>query len=399
MEFRWIPFAELPVHDTTWSLISGPDGCAYVGACCEHLGGVTAVIVRYRADGRYDYLVDMGEATGQPGDNGRATQCKIHYSMIVDESGTLYAATHLSGPPLGHVIYNPWGNWGDPHVSFAGAGLVVYDTGSDRVLWTDFLYPQEGCRCLALDRERQLLYSCTYPLNHFHRYDLASRSDRDFGRIGAVNPQAIWLDTRGTAYTTDDFGRILRVEAGSDRLESTGLSLPHPPFQNGWHDVVYDVTPCPQPDRVVGVAWNAWPHFWIHDMAEGRLHDLGPVHPGLTGLEPNQINQSHVGGLAFGPDGLLYFSVMSEHHPERGMISHLKRLDTQTGKMEDLGPIVDPEAGVHIWYISRAVWISKRDLILAVVGRTPTGIVHVRFGEGELGDAGDPSFPRLRYWG
>ena len=49
-------------------------------------GGVTAVIVRY-ADGRYDYLVDMGEATGQPGDNGRATQCKIHYSMIVDESG------------------------------------------------------------------------------------------------------------------------------------------------------------------------------------------------------------------------------------------------------------------------------------------------------------------------
>jgi len=67
--------------------------------------------------------------------------------------------------------------------------------------------------------------------------------------------------------------------------------------------------------------------------------------------------------------------------------------------VEDLGPIIDPEAGVHIWYISRAVWISKRDLILAVVGRTPTGIVHVRFGEGELDDAGDSGFPRLRYWG
>ena len=101
------------------------------------------------------------------------------------------------------------------------------------------------------------------------------------------------------------------------------------------------------------MAWNAWPHFWIHDMAEGQLHDLGPVHPGLNGLEPNQINQSHVGGLAFGPDGLLYFSVMSEHHPERGMVSHLKRLDAETGQVEDLGPIID-RAGVHI-STSRAV--------------------------------------------
>ncbi|MDH7570991.1 MAG: hypothetical protein QHJ73_15550 [Armatimonadota bacterium] len=399
---RLVTFAELPMHDTTWSLISGPDGNAYAAACCEHTGGIAAVIVRYRANATREALLDIGDATGQPADNGRATQCKIHYSMVVDQDGILYGASHLSGPPLGHLTYNPWGNWADPRVSFPGAGLVVYDTRTDQLLWSDFLYPQEGCRCLALDRTRRRLYSCTYPLNHFHAYDLATRTDHDFGRIGAVNPQAVWLDLYDRPYTTDDFGRILRLDPDRERLETLDVKLPHPPFQNGWHDIVYDAAPCLEPGKVLGVAWNAWPHFWLYDMTEGdqgRMYDLGPVHRGLTGLEPNQINQSHVGGLAFGPDNLLYYSVMCEQHPRHGMVSHLKRFNPHTGEEEDLGPIRDPVSDEWVWYISRAIWISRRDLILAVVGRTPTGIVHVRFGEEELEDAAGPEFPMLRFWG
>jgi hypothetical protein len=132
---------------------------------------------------------------------------------------------------------------------------------------------------------------------------------------------------------------------------------------------------------------------------QGSLTDLGPVHEGLTGHEPSQINQSHVGGLTFGPDGKLYICAMTETHSSGSSITHLHRFDLETGKREDLGPLYDPELDQRVWYISRAVWISRQDLIGAVVGRTPTGIVHIHFDEGELADLGDPAYPRLRLWG
>ncbi len=132
---------------------------------------------------------------------------------------------------------------------------------------------------------------------------------------------------------------------------------------------------------------------------QGKLTDLGPVHQGLTGHELSQINSSHVGGLAFGPDGKLYLCAMTEMSSSGESITHLHRFDTRTGELEDLGPLYDPELDQNVWYISRAVWISRQDIIGAVVGRIPTGIVHIHFNEGELPDPGDTSFPGLRLWG
>lgn len=402
MRIQIVDFCELPVHDTTWALNAGPDGNAYVGVCCEHLGGVAAVVSRYRTDGTREALVDMGEATGQPANNGRATQCKVHDALIVDADGVMYAATHLSGPPLGHLVYNPWGNWGDPHVSFPGATLAIYDTRRDTLLGTELLYPQEGCRCLALDSRRRRLYSCSYPLNHWHVWDLDARRDTDYGRIGAVNPIVTWVDPEGNGYTCNDHGRVLRFDAENSRLEELDVFVSHPPFQRGWHDVSYDVIPCRDPWQVVGVTWNAFPHLWLYDMRTGHqrgLTDLGPVHEGLTGQEPNEINRSHVAGLTLGPDGKLYFCPQVSPDWSGRSVSHLFRWDLQTGAREDLGPLYDPESDQTVTYIARAVWVSRRDLIGAVIGRSPTGIVHIQFDEGELPDQGDPEFPRLRLWG
>ncbi len=402
MRVKIVDFTEMPVHDTSWALTSGPDGNAYVGVCCEHTGGVAAVVSRYRVDGSREALIDMGEATGQPADNGRATQCKVHDALIVDEDGVLYAATHLSGPPLGQLVYNPWGNWGDPHVSFAGATLAIYDTHKDEMIRTELLYPQEGCRCLALDSHRRQLYSCTYPLNHFHVWDIDARTDTDYGRFGAVNPITMWVDPEGNGYTCDDFGRVLRFDAEAKRLEELDRFVPHPAFQKGWHNISYDVMPCKDPWKVVGVVWNGYAHLWMYDMKDGpqgRITDLGPVHQGLTGHEPNNINQTHIAGLSFGPDGKLYVCAMTDVGVQRRSITHLHRLDLDTGELEDLGPLYDPELDQSVWYIARAVWLSRRDMIGAVVGRTPTGVVHIHFDDDELSDLGDPAFPQLRLWG
>jgi hypothetical protein len=60
---KWYEFTEHPDSDTCWSLSVGPDG-------------------RIQRD-QLDYLFDLAEKVQDPPDSGRATQCKIHYSIRV----------------------------------------------------------------------------------------------------------------------------------------------------------------------------------------------------------------------------------------------------------------------------------------------------------------------------
>ena len=400
MKIKVVDFNELPVHDTTWALCGGIHGEAYVGACCEHIGGVNAVVVRYNSDGTREPLMDMGDIAGQPADNGRATQCKVHDSLFVDYDGLLYAATHLSGPPVNQIIYNPWGNWMDNHVSFPGAVLAIYDTNTDTLISSDYIYPQEGCRALALDPIRKKLYSCTYPLNHFHVWDIEKKQDTDYGRVGAVNPICIWVDSKGNGYHCDDFGRVIRFNAETERLEFTEAYATYPKkSQGGWHNVSYDIVNTKEKDVVVGVNWNSYPHLWKYDMTCDKMEDLGPIHQNTTGREAPRINNSHVAGLCFGPDDKLYMFGMTENNDLPGQaLTHILRYTLETGEWEDLGPLVD-DKGEKVWYISRAVWINRREIVGAIVGRVPTGVAHIIFDDNEIDDKGDPNFPQLRIWG
>src|SRR5436190_8759992 len=79
---KWYPFTAHPDADTCWSLSVGPDGRIYAAACAEGVPGGVVKVVRYnekRDD--LDYLFDLAEKVGDPGNSGRASQCKIHYSF------------------------------------------------------------------------------------------------------------------------------------------------------------------------------------------------------------------------------------------------------------------------------------------------------------------------------
>ncbi len=411
MRIRFIPFEKLPYADTCWALIEGPDERVYVAACCERSSGGTVYLLRYdpRTE-KLEYLLDVAEAVGCPPDDGRATQCKIHYSMVVDDDGVLYGATHLSGPGLDQASYNPWATFDDPRRSFVGARLFAYDTNSEEVLWADTLIPWEGCRCVAFDRRRRRLYAVGYPRDHFYVYDLDTRRCRDVGRIGSVNPQAIWLDSRGRAYTTDDFGRVLCYDPDAEDLIATDLHAPHAAYQDGWHNMVYDVVALPGTDDVVGVNWNVDPHLWVFSPGDepgaGTMHDLGPATPGIDGLSSRGVNTEHAGGLVPGAGGGLFFTVsqggdVGDHIPSGGDIlpyapAALKLMDLTTGDVRDVCELVD-EDGMVIPYISRAVRIGARDLVLGTVSRNEAGIAHVVLDE-DLAQGPWQATPR-RYWG
>ncbi|MBS3762655.1 MAG: hypothetical protein KGZ25_05035, partial [Planctomycetes bacterium] len=129
----------------------------------------------------------------------------------------------------------------------------------------------------------------------------------------------------------------------------------------------------------------------------GRLQNLGPASPGIEGRKLRGVNTDHAGGLVFTAGGKLLFSVSRTRGAgASGRVATIKKMDLESGEVEVLGDLVD-ETGVEIAYISRAVRIGPRDLVMGVVGRIPTGIVHVKLDE-ELAN-GPYQETQRRYWG
>jgi len=385
----WYEFTKHPDSDTCWSLSVGPDGRIYAAACAETVPGGTVKVVRYNeARDELDYLFDLGDKVDDPGDSGRATQCKIHYSFAPSmHDGILYMATHLSGPPIDQPAYSPWLSWHDEKRCFRGSALLAFDTRTDEVKWWDTLIPKEGCRCLLHDEDRGLLYALSYPRDHFIIYDLRKRTRRDIGRIGSVNSQALFLDRKHRVWTTSDYGHLVRYTPESDRLEMSPFILPHnPEFQTGFHSVFYDAAPAPDGESVFAGTWIANPYLmriWPNEGEWPRIEDLGPSTQKRDPTIPKDTFADHCGGLTFAGDGQLYYvasrwrdpvdNPMDASHKEREGV--VWRLNPKTYEREEVARLEHPKNFAQ--YVSRGAVDHNGDLFFAHVGSHPSGIFKV----------------------
>ena len=388
-QVKWYEFTKHPDSDTCWSLSVGPDGRIYAAACAETVPGGTVQVVRYNESrDDLDYLFDLGDKVNDPGDSGRATQCKIHYSFAPSlHDGILYMATHLSGPPIDQPAYSPWLSWHDEKRCFRGSALLAFDTRTDEVRWWDTLIPKEGCRCLLHDEERGLLYALSYPRDHFIIYDLKTRTRRDLGRIGSVNSQALFLDKKHRVWTTSDYGRLVRYTPETARLELSPFVLPHnPEFQTGFHSVFYDAAAAPDGESVLAVTWIANPYLmriWPNEGAWPRVEDLGPATQKRDPAVAKDTFVDHCGGLTFGGDGQLYYvasrwrdpvyNPMDASHKEREGV--VWRLDPATLRREEVARLEHPKNFAQ--YVSRGAVDHNGDLFFGHVGSHPSGIFKV----------------------
>ena len=392
MEYKavYYPFDQHPDADSCWSLSAGPDGRIYAAACCEHIPGDRVVLTRYDdANDAIEYLFDLDEMVDDPRDSGRATQCKIHYSFAPSaHDGALYMATHLSGPPIDLPAYSPWNFWHDEERCFRGAALLAFDTTTDRVLWWDTLFPKEGCRCLLLDEERGLLYAIGYPRDHLFVYDIAARKRRDLGRIGSINSQALFLDASHRVWTASDYGRLVRYDPATDRIETSPEVLPHEPgLQNGWHSVFYDIAPAPGAPCVYAVTWTGSSQLmriWPDEGAWGRVEDLGRTTQAPDPTLPANFYQDHSGGLVFAGDGCLYYAASRWHDPVRNPLpeedrKHQRgvvwRYNPRTGERDAVALLERPNCDSH--YISRGAADRNGNLFFGHVGPKPVGFFKV----------------------
>ncbi|MFB3892891.1 MAG: hypothetical protein ACE15C_12795 [Phycisphaerae bacterium] len=402
----WHQFTGHPDSDSCWSLSAGPDRRIYAAACCEGVPGGVVKLVRYddQADA-LEYLFALDEVVGDPGDSGRATQCKIHYSFAPSmRDGVLYMATHLSGPPIDQPVYSPWASWHDPERCFRGSALVAFDTRTDKVLWHDTLIPKEGCRCLLIDEDRGLLYALSYPRDHFIIYDLATRQRRDIGRIGSVNAQALFMDRRHRVWTSSDAGRLVRYDPDRGRLETSPYILPHnEAFQTGWHSVLYDVAGSPEGDCVYAGTWIAAPRLmriWPEEGEFGRVEDLGPTTQDRDLSIPISTFVDHCGGLVFGPDGMLYYVAsrwkqlvrFPKEAARENLTGVVWRLDPRTLAREQVAVLDRPDACAQ--YVSRGAVDRNGDIFFGHVGPRPVGLFRMT-----LPAERKKQLPPVRTWG
>ncbi len=403
---KFYMFDHKPDSDSCWSLHAGPDGRVYAASCCEYFGGGEAKIVRYNdATDSLDTVLNVAQAAGEPGTNGKASQCKIHYSFAPSSDGILYMATHLSAPGMGMRRYSAWNDWKDEKRSFPHSVLIAFDTRTDRVAWTSPFIPREGCRCLSIDEKRGLLYAVSYPRDHFWVFDLKTRSIRSLGRMGSINSQVIFTDRRGRAFTSNGDGQLVRYDPDTDRLEEIPVYVPHAPSLSGWHCVFYDVVASPEGDCVYGVPWTANPHmfrYWPEEGAYGRMEDLGPVHQPRDETMPIAFYLDHCGGLVFGADGKLYYSTtrwpegLERYNAEReGTVIDqiVVQMDVKTLAKVDYAKLEKPGAFGH--YVSRAARDAKGNLFFGDVNRPiPVGLSRLA-----MEAKGDNLHLPLRTWG
>jgi hypothetical protein len=390
LALKSISFKELPRHDTCWSLMTGLNGKMYIGVCGEMTGGLSAYIARYDpGTDQTDYLLEVAEVLGAPNDSCQAAHAKVHYSLVQDNDGTMYAATHCTGAPKGDFVWRPWNCWTHPHKKFSGSGLIAFNPNNGQTLFSDIFLPQEGTRCLTIAPEHRKLYGISYPRNHFFIYDLNQRALRDLGRIGSINPQCIFTDREENAYTTDDYGYLIRCDADTEELSTLDIQIPHADFRDGFHNVLYDVTPCPDGESVFGVTWAFGERLFRYDFVRNKLYDFGKAF-GPESAEWQHLINSHTGGLVFGPDQYLYF--VSNFLSEGRSVPHLIKMDPDSGKREVVDMIQDQ--GVPADHISRAAADFQGNLYFAEVGNCPTKIFQytpdlVR----------NTSKPSRRFWG
>ncbi|MEI7904627.1 MAG: hypothetical protein WCI43_04340 [Candidatus Firestonebacteria bacterium] len=407
MFFEAIILDKLPAHDTCWSLITGADNHIYIAACVEGTPGFSAVLARYNSKNKKtEYLLDIGKAVKDSPESGRATQCKLHYSLLSDSKGLIYGATHLSGPPKGSKSYSPWQSWNDPVKCFLGSMLFIYDPKKDSLLWTGMLAPKEGCRCLAFDEGRGKMYFITYPRNHFCVFDLKTKEVEDLGRIGNVNPQAIFLDAAGNAYTTTDSGRLIRYSVERKRLEELDVFIPAAPHCNV-HNVLYDALLSPDGAFIYGVSWALEPRLFRYrpgGTKQREMEDLGSPFPAENGVISSSFHHTHIGGLTFGKDGLLYLCANEPKKLPRGNKRHtdnitlLYTLDPVSGDYTEVAKLSKTDKGVR--YISRGCIDKEGTIYFADVGNTPTRIYRYKPDyPAALRDLKLPVSQTLRKWG
>ena len=214
-------------HDSYNGMGTGSDGHIYYVLSSENIDQGAKM---FRLDPQTDQITELGDLTEACGEKGSRAipQGKSHVNFV-EANGKLYFATHvgvysivegketMGVPPPG---YRP----------YPGGHLLAYDLKTRRFEDFGVAPGREGVLTFAMDTRRGRMFALTWPSGIFYRYDLATRTQKSFGKQCADGEDGVGTTYRtvcrsiavdlddGSAYFTTSEGTILRYTAQSDSV-------------------------------------------------------------------------------------------------------------------------------------------------------------------------------------
>ena len=170
---------------------------------------------------------DLTEACGEKGLRA-IPQGKSHVNFM-EANGKLYFSTHVGV----YSIVDGMEKMGIPpagYKAYPGGHLLSYELKSGKFEDFGIVPDREGVLTTSMDTRRGRIFGITWPSGMFFRYDLATKSWKNFGKTCAEGEngkgeayrtvcRSIAVDLNdGSAYLTTSEGTILRYQAATDSV-------------------------------------------------------------------------------------------------------------------------------------------------------------------------------------
>ncbi|MCC6679939.1 MAG: hypothetical protein IT445_03460 [Phycisphaeraceae bacterium] len=287
-----------------------------------------ATDIFYRYDRKHDRFASMNFQ--QVADRYDA---KFHRSLLFDDDGGMWAATALL-----HDI--------DRYHDAPGGALVHFDPVSEQLKIVARPMPHHYIQSITMDRRRGIIYGLTFTPERLFSYEVATGNVTDLGPVGSgfamAQGQTVVIDRQGTCWGTWGVTRAWLYERGPDEFRLWRYRPDHGRIEYLDHGL-------PRLHGRTGSAGLDGAHLG----PDGVLY-MGTVEGLLCRLDPESAQVEAIGkpgparrlaGMANGPDGKLYGSAGQD-----GSVV-LFRYDPANRRIEQLGPVYDPDIREYAWHI------------------------------------------------
>jgi len=307
-------------HDSYNAMGTGSDGRIYYVLSSDNVDQGAKMFCFDPTTERIKELGDLTEACGEKGSKA-IPQGKSHVNFV-EVNGKLYFATHIGVysivegketmciPPAGYKPY-------------PGGHLLSYDLKTGKFEDYGIAPGREGVLVFNMDTKHGRMFALTWPSGIFYRYNLATKDQKDFGKMCAKGEDGVGADYRtvcrsiavnqddGSAYFTTSEGTILRYNPATDtvapvegedmRKDYFGLYDPTNPGHMGynWRQTFW----CPSDKLIYGVHGNSG-YLFRFDPAVPRIEVLERItsEPSKRCGMFDQFSYGYL-GFALGPDG------------------------------------------------------------------------------------------------
>ena len=336
-------FPNLAQMDGNWSaLYAASDGKVYIGLAYH---GGSGRLVWY--DPKTDTMHDPGPLTELCGEQflNRGPQAKIHVKFGEGKDGRIYFGTHY-GLDFDFARYAT-------KSGYPGAHYMAFDPREGRVIDFGTGVPNQGLVTGNYDPLYHRIYGITDPEAHFVYYDVAARKAENLGRIDNWDSlcRTLGIDDRGNVYGSFGRGQIFRYDPRTNRIRELPPRLPirekgislgrdYNKSETAWRVVVWDA----KTRRFYGVEESASTLFSFdpNKGEYGEIRTLGQLC--IPGFEDRRDVPFATLSLTLGNDRKLYYAAAGREFDYSGSAglatSHLITYSLETGKIEDLGPML-----------------------------------------------------------